>query len=46
MSGYVDPRFYAVSPASRLAIAAAYFVTAAIAVGGAALTYFDPRVHT
>jgi Zn-dependent protease len=46
MSGYVDPRFYTISPASRLAIAAAYFVTAAIAVGGAALTYFDPRVHT
>jgi Zn-dependent protease len=45
LAGYVDPRFYAVPPASRIAIAVAYFVTAAIAVGGAAVTYFDPRVH-
>jgi Zn-dependent protease len=45
MSGYVDPRFYAVPRTSRIAIAAAYFVTVAIAVGGAAATYFDPRVH-
>jgi Zn-dependent protease len=45
LAGYVDPRFYAVPAASRWAIAAAYFVTAAVAVGGAVLTYFDPRVH-
>jgi len=45
LAGYVDPRFYAVPPASRIAIAVAYFVTAAIAVGGAAATYFDPRMH-
>jgi Zn-dependent protease len=45
LAGYVDPRFYAVSAASRWAIAAAYFVTAAVAVGGAVLTYFDPRIH-
>ena len=45
LAGYVDPRFYAVSPVSRWAIAAAYFITAAVAVGGAVLTYFDPRVH-
>lgn len=44
-AGYVDPRFAAVPIGARLAIAAAYFVTAAIAVGGAAATYFDPRVH-
>jgi Zn-dependent protease len=43
LAGYVDPRFYAVPPLSRWAIAAAYFITAAIAVGGAAVTYFDPR---
>ena len=46
LAGYVDPRFYAVSPGSRIAIAAAYFITAAIAVGGAVATYFDPRVHS
>jgi len=46
LAGYVDPRFYAVPPAARWALAAAYFVTAAIAVGGAAMTYFDPRVHS
>jgi len=45
LAGYVDPRFYAVPPASRIAIAAAYFITAAVAVGGAAVTYFDPRMH-
>jgi Zn-dependent protease len=45
MSGYIDPRFAGVSPGARIALAAAYFVTAAIAVGGAAVTYFDPRVH-
>jgi Zn-dependent protease len=44
-AGYVDPRFAAVSRASRIAIAAAYFCTIAIAVGGAAATYFDPRAH-
>jgi Zn-dependent protease len=42
-AGYVDPRFAAVPPASRVAIAVAYFATLAIAVGGAAVTYFDPR---
>jgi Zn-dependent protease len=45
MSGYIDPRFYAVPRTSRIAIAAAYFVTVAVAVGGAAATYFDPRMH-
>ena len=45
MSGYVDPRFFAVPASSRIALAAAYFVTVAIAVGGAAVTYFDPRMH-
>jgi Zn-dependent protease len=44
-AGYVDPRFAAVSRASRTAIAVAYFATVAIAVAGAAATYFDPR-HT
>jgi hypothetical protein len=44
-AGYVDPRFAAVSRASRIAIAGAYFCTIAIAVGGAAATYFDPRAH-
>jgi Zn-dependent protease len=42
-AGYVDPRFAAVPRASRIAIAVAYFVTMAIAIGGAAVTYFDPR---
>jgi Zn-dependent protease len=42
-SGYVDPRFAAVPRTSRVAIAVAYFATMAIAVGGAAVTYFDPR---
>jgi Zn-dependent protease len=46
LAGYVDPRFHAVSPGSRIAIAAAYFITAAIAVGGAVATYYDPRVHS
>jgi Zn-dependent protease len=45
MSGYVDPRFFTVPATSRIAIAAAYFATAAIAVAGAAVTYFDPRMH-
>jgi Zn-dependent protease len=45
MAGYVDPRFYSVTRTARIALAAAYFITAAIAVGGAALTYFDPRVR-
>ncbi len=44
-AGYIDPRFAAVSRTARFAIAAAYFVTAAIAAGGAAATYFDPRAH-
>ncbi len=44
-AGYVDPRFAAVSRASRVLIATAYFATIAIAVGGAAATYFDPRMH-
>jgi Zn-dependent protease len=42
-AGYVDPRFAAVPRASRIAIALAYFATMAIAIGGAAVTYFDPR---
>jgi Zn-dependent protease len=42
-AGYVDPRFAAVPRASRIAIAVAYFAVMAIAVGGAAVTYFDPR---
>jgi Zn-dependent protease len=42
-AGYVDPRFAAVPRASRIAIAVAYFATMAIAIGGAAVTYFDPR---
>jgi len=42
---YVDPRFAAVPRTSRIAIAAIYFCTMAIAVGGAAATYFDPRAH-
>jgi Zn-dependent protease len=46
LAGYVDPRFYAVPPLARWSLAAAYFVTVAIAVGGAAITYFDPRVHS
>jgi Zn-dependent protease len=45
LAGYVDPRFAAVPRAARFAIAAAYFVTAAIAVGGAAVTYFNPQLH-
>jgi Zn-dependent protease len=44
-AGYVDPRFAAVPRTSRIAIAAIYFCTMAIAVGGAAATYFDPRAH-
>ena len=44
LAGYVDPRFRAVPRASRIAIAAAYFVTIAVAAGGAFITYFDPRV--
>jgi Zn-dependent protease len=40
LSGYVDPRFALVPRSSRIAIAAAYFVTCAIAAGGAAATYF------
>ena len=44
-AGYIDPRFFAVSRTARIAIAGAYFATIAIAVGGAAVTYFDPR-HT
>jgi len=43
MAGYTDPRFAAVPRASRIAIAVAYFGTMAIAIGGAAVTYFDPR---
>lgn len=46
LAGYVDPRFYAVPALTRWALAAAYFATAAIAVGGAAATYFDPRRMT
>jgi Zn-dependent protease len=42
-AGYVDPRFAAVPRTSRIAIAVAYFATLAIALGGAAVTYFDPR---
>jgi Zn-dependent protease len=45
LAGYVDPRFSAVPRFSRIAIAAAYFITAAIAAGGAFATYFDPRAH-
>jgi Zn-dependent protease len=45
LAGYVDPRFTAVPRISRVAIAAAYFLTTAIAVAGAAATYFDPRMH-
>jgi Zn-dependent protease len=44
-AGYVDPRFAAVTRTARVAIAAAYFVTAAIAAAGAAASYFDPRAH-
>jgi Zn-dependent protease len=43
MAGYVDPRFAAVSRTSRVSIAVAYFATMAIAIAGAAVTYFDPR---
>jgi Zn-dependent protease len=43
LAGYVDPRFAGVSRTARIAIAAAYFATFAIAVAGAAITYFDPR---
>jgi len=43
LRGYVDPRFAGTSSAARIAIALAYFATFAIAVGGAAVTYFDPR---
>jgi Zn-dependent protease len=42
-AGYVDPRFASVSRTSRIAIAVAYFATVALAVAGAALTYFNPR---
>jgi Zn-dependent protease len=45
LAGYVDPRFYAVKLSSRIMIAVAYFVTAAIAAAGAYATYFDPRAH-
>ena len=45
LAGYIDPRFNAVSRTSRVAIAAAYFITAAFAIGGAFATYFDPRAH-
>jgi Zn-dependent protease len=45
LRGYIDPRFAGVSRTSRIAIAAAYFVTAALAVGGSFATYFDPRAH-
>jgi Zn-dependent protease len=45
LGGYIDPRFSAVPRSSRIAIAAAYFVTAAVAAGGAYATYFDPRAH-
>jgi Zn-dependent protease len=43
LAGYVDPRFAGVARTSRIAIAIAYFATMAIAVAGAAATYFDPR---
>jgi Zn-dependent protease len=43
--GAVDPRFADVSQAARIAIAAAYFITFALAAAGAAASYFDPR-HT
>ena len=43
-SGYVDPRFLAVSPAARITIAVAYFAVLALALGGTVATYFDPRV--
>lgn len=43
MAGYVDPRFAGVSRTARVAIAVAYFATFALAVAGAAVTYFDPR---
>jgi Zn-dependent protease len=42
-AGVVDPRFAGVSRTARIAIALAYFATVAIAAGGAAVTYFDPR---
>jgi Zn-dependent protease len=45
LAGYIDPRFPAVSRTSRIAIATAYFVTAAIAAAGAYASYFDPRAH-
>jgi Zn-dependent protease len=45
LAGYVDPRFANVPQSSRIAIAAAYFITFAVAAGGAAATYFDPRAH-
>jgi Zn-dependent protease len=45
LAGHVDPRFAAVPRMSRVIIAAAYFLTAAIAVAGAAATYFDPKMH-
>ena len=42
--GVIDPRFAAVPRTSRVAIAAAYFVTLGIAVAGAFATYV-PRTH-
>jgi Zn-dependent protease len=42
-AGAVDPRFAGVSRSARVAIACAYFASIAIAVAGAAATYFDPR---
>ena len=42
-AGVVDPRFAGVSRTARVAIACAYFASIAVAVAGAAATYFDPR---
>jgi Zn-dependent protease len=45
LAGYIDPRFGSVTRTARIAIAAAYFITAAIAAGGAFATYFDPHTR-
>jgi Zn-dependent protease len=42
-AGTIDPRFAGVPRLARLTIACAYFASLAIAIAGAAATYFDPR---
>jgi Zn-dependent protease len=44
--GEMDPRFFAIPAATRIAIAAAYFVTIALAATGTAVTHVDlPQQH-